>query len=150
MELTSIAFENEGRIPIKYTCDGQNISPPLRISAVPSKARSLVLIMDDPDVPKNVRKDGMFDHWVVFNIPPDTREIPEGKEPEGIPGKGTTGRTGYYGPCPPDREHRYYFKLYALDTILDIPAVSDKRTVEQAMTDHVIDRSFLMGRYERV
>ena len=150
MELTSSAFENEGSIPIKHTCDGQNISPPLRISAVPSKARSLVLIMDDPDVPKNIRKDGMFDHWVVFNIPPDTREIPEGQEPEGIPGKGTSGKTGYYGPCPPDREHRYFFKLYALDTILDIPANSDKRTVEQAMTDRVIDRAFLMGVYERV
>jgi len=150
MELTSSAFKNEETIPVKYTCDGQNISPPLKISGVPTNAESLVLIMDDPDVPKSVREDGMFDHWVVFNIPPDTREIPEGQEPEGMPGKGTSGKTGYYGPCPPDREHRYFFRLYALDTILDLPAKSDKRTVEGAITGHVVDRAYIMGRYDRV
>ena len=149
MKLTSSAFKHEGPIPGKYTCDGENISPPLTISDVPSKAKSLVLLMDDPDVPKNIRKDGMWDHWVVFNMPVDVGEIPEGQEPPGMPGKGTGGNTGYYGPCPPDREHRYYFRLYALDAELDLPKGSDKNSVENALADHVIEKAVLMGRYER-
>lgn len=150
MELSSPAFENEGQIPSKYTCDGANISPELNISGVPANAESLVLIMDDPDVPKHIREDGMFDHWVVFNIPSDTTKIPEGQEPRGTPGLGTSGGTGYFGPCPPDREHRYFFKLYAIDTTLDLPEKSDKVTVERKMTEHVIDKAHLMGRYERI
>lgn len=149
MKLTSTAFENEGTIPSKYTCDGENVSPPIQISDVPAEAKSIVLIMDDPDVPKHIREDGMWDHWVAFNIPPDTREIPEGQEPQGTAGLGTNGKTGYFGPCPPDREHRYFFRAYALDTILDLPEESDKVTVEREMTNHVIDRDYLMGRYER-
>ena len=149
MQLTSNAFENEGKIPSKYTCDSDNISPQLTISDVPEAAKSLVLIMDDPDVPKHIREDGMWDHWVVFNIPPDVREIPEGQEPAGTPGIGTNGDTGYFGPCPPDREHRYFFKLYALDTTLDLPEKSNKLSVEKAMTENVIDKAYLMGRYER-
>ncbi len=150
MELTTPAFENEGTIPSKYTCDGPNVNPELLISGVPENAKSLVLIMDDPDVPKHIREDGMFDHWVVFNIPPDTTKIAEGKEPEGTPGLGTSGDTGYFGPCPPDREHRYFFKLYALDTTLELPEKTDKVTVEREMTEHVIDKAHLMGLYERV
>jgi len=150
MRLISTAFENEGKIPSKYTCDSDNVSPQLSISEVPAEAQSLILIMDDPDVPKHIREDGMWDHWVVFNIPPDIREIPEGKEPPGTPGLGTNGDTGYFGPCPPDREHRYFFKLYALDTKLDLPEKTDKLSVEKAMTQHVIDQAYLMGRYERV
>jgi Raf kinase inhibitor-like YbhB/YbcL family protein len=149
MKLISSAFENEGKIPGKYTCDGKNISPPLAISDVPTGAKSLVLIMDDPDVPKSIRKDGMWDHWVVFNIPPDTREIPEGQEPEGVPGTGTSGDAHYFGPCPPDREHRYFFKLYALDAMLDLPENSDKTSVEKAMKGHVLAETSLMGKYER-
>jgi Raf kinase inhibitor-like YbhB/YbcL family protein len=149
MKLTSSAFQNEGKIPAKYTCDGKNINPPLSISDVPAEAKSLALLMDDPDVPKNLRKDGMWDHWVVFNIPVDVREISEGSEPAGIPGKGTNGKTGYFGPCPPDREHRYFFRLYALDTHLDLPEGCDKSSVERAMKEHIIDQEILMGRYER-
>jgi hypothetical protein len=149
MKLTCSVFENEGSIPSKYTCDGENVSPPLQISDVPSDAKSLVLVMDDPDVPKHIREDGMWDHWVVFNIPPDTKEIPEGQEPKGTPGMGTNGSTGYFGPCPPDREHRYFFRIYALDTTLDLPEGTDKVTVEREMTNHVVDRDYLMGRYER-
>ncbi len=149
MKLTSSVFENEGSIPAKYTCDGANVNPPLQISDVPSETKSLVLIMDDPDVPKHIREDGMWDHWVAFNIPPDTREIPEGREPEGTKGLGTNGSTGYFGPCPPDREHRYFFRVYALDTTLDLPEGTDKVTVEREMTTHVIDRDYLMGRYAR-
>ncbi len=149
MKLTSTAFENEGTIPSKYTCDGENVSPPIQFSDVPAEAESLILIMDDPDVPKHIREDGVWDHWVAFNIPPDTREIPEGREPKGTPGLGTNGDTGYFGPCPPDREHRYFFRAYALDATLDLPEGSDKVTVEREMTTHVIDRDYLMGRYER-
>jgi len=149
MKLTSSAFSHEGKIPSKHTCDGENISPELKISDVPPNAKTLVLIMDDPDVPKAVRKDGMWDHWVVFNIAADVQKIPEGKEPPGTPGIGTNGRTGYYGPCPPDREHRYFFKLYALDARLTLPEKSTKTAVEKAMADHVIEKDILMGRYKR-
>ncbi len=150
MKLESSAFEAEGKIPSKYTCDGENINPALQISDVPSGTKSLVLIMDDPDVPKNLREDGMWDHWLVFNIPPETTEIPEGREPQGTHGLGTGGNLDYYGPCPPDREHRYYFKLYALDTQLDLPEKSNKEEIEKAMDGHIIAKTELMGRYERV
>jgi Raf kinase inhibitor-like YbhB/YbcL family protein len=149
MKLISKAFQNEGKIPVKYTCDGENINPPLSISDVPKEAKSLVLIMDDPDVPTNLREDGMWDHWIVFNMPVDVQEISEGSEPSGTPGKGTNGETGYYGPCPPDREHRYFFKIYALDSKLDLEKGVDKPTVEKAMKDHIIEKDVLMGRYER-
>ena len=149
MKLSSSVFRHEGKIPSKYTCDGENSSPCLIISDVPAGAKSLVLIMDDPDVPKNLRKDGLWVHWVVFNIPPAIREIPEGREPEGIAGEGTAGNTGYYGPCPPDREHRYYFKLYALDQKLDLPEKTDKATLEREMEESIIEQAVLMGKYER-
>ena len=149
MKLTSPVFEHEGKIPAKYTCDGGNISPPLTISDVPSKAKSLVLIMDDPDVPKNLREDGMWDHWVVFNIPPSSSEIKEGKEPDGAHGIGSGGNLNYFGPCPPDREHRYFFKLYALSTELDLLEKATKQQVEKAMEGHVLVKVELMGRYER-
>jgi Raf kinase inhibitor-like YbhB/YbcL family protein len=149
MELTSSVFNHEGKIPSKYTCDGENCSPRLMISNVPAEAKSLVLIMDDPDVPRNLRKDGLWVHWVVFNIPPSITEIPEGREPEGIHGEGTAGNTGYYGPCPPDREHRYYFKLYALDRMLDLPEKTDKFTLEKEMAEKILEQAVLMGKYER-
>ena len=150
MKLTSPAFEHGGKISSKYTCDGENINPPLAISDVPPGAGSLVLIMDDPDVPKHVRADGMWDHWVVFNIPATLRDIGEGKEPEGTHGVGTGGNVNYAGPCPPDREHRYFFKLYALDTELNLPEKATKGQVEKAMEGHVIEKTELMGRYERI
>ena len=149
MKLTSTAFEHGGKIPSKHTCDGENSNPPLTIADVPSGAKSLVLIMDDPDVPKTIRADGMWDHWVVFNIPPHLREIKEGEEPEGVPGTGTGGNEDYFGPCPPDREHRYFFKLYALDTKLDLPGKASKRQVEAAMEGHIVAQAELMGRYKR-
>ena len=145
MKLTSSAFQNGGLIPSEFTCDGPNICPPLVIDGVPAETKSLVLIMDDPDVPKNLRPDGMWDHWVVFNIPPHLREIQKGIEPEGAHGKGIGGNQNYYGPCPPDREHRYFFKLYALDAKLDLPAGSTKKQVEEAMAGHIIAHTELMG-----
>ncbi|MFO7913857.1 MAG: YbhB/YbcL family Raf kinase inhibitor-like protein [Desulfotignum sp.] len=150
MKLTSSAFVQGEKIPSKYTCDGDNVNPPLEITGVPHEAKSLVLIMDDPDVPKNLREDGMWDHWVVFNIPPDTAAIAENSEPSGTAGVGTNGKTGYAGPCPPDREHRYFFKLFALDTQLDLPEKSTKADVENAMPGHVLSHAELMGTYERI
>ena len=115
MKLTSTAFKQGERIPSIYTCDGDNVNPPLEITGVPHDAESLVLIMDDPDVPRHLREDGMWDHWLVFDMPPDTGTIEENSEPDGTPGTGTNETTGYFGPCPPDREHRYFFKVFALD-----------------------------------
>lgn len=145
MKLISSAFENGGRIPSKYSCDGENISPELKISDVPEDTKSLVLIMDDPDAPV-----GTWDHWVVFNISSSVGEIKEGEEPVGVKGKNSWGKTGYGGPCPPDREHRYFFKLYALDIELDLSEGATKKEVEDVMEGHVLEKVELMGRYERV
>ncbi len=153
MNLTSPAFPHNGTISPKYTCDGKNLSPPLEFSAVPVKAKSLVLIMDDPDIPDFVKQKfriEVWDHWVVFNIPPETRKIQEGQDPPGILGKNTSGKNMYGGPCPPDREHRYFFKLYAVDTMLDLSEGVTKPEVEKAMQGHILDKAELVGRYERV
>lgn len=149
MQLTSTVFTNNGAIPAKYTCDGEDVNPPLTIAGVPAGTQSLVLIVDDPDVPKSIREDGMWDHWIVFNIPPDTTEISAGMEPAGVHGKGTNGDTGYHGPCPPDGQHRYFFKLYALDTVLNLGEGAGKAGVEQAMTGHILEQTELIGLYER-
>lgn len=149
MLLTSPAFEHEGKIPSEYTCDGSDINPELNISGLTPQMKSLVLIVDDPDVPKEVRKDQMWVHWVVFNMPPTTSRIPKNSQPPGTPGMNTRNDLKYQGPCPPDREHRYYFKLYALDTMLDLPRGATKEHVEKAMKGHIIDQAELMGRYER-
>ena len=149
MKLASSAFGQEKKIPSRYTCDGENISPPLSISEVPEGAQSLALIMEDPDVPRHLREDGMWNHWVVFNMPANLGEILEGHEPQGIGGIGTNGKQGYYGPCPPDREHRYFFRLFALDAKLDLPEKATKEDVETAMEGHVLEQTELMGRYRR-
>ncbi|OGE86606.1 MAG: hypothetical protein A3J48_01540 [Candidatus Doudnabacteria bacterium RIFCSPHIGHO2_02_FULL_46_11] len=145
MKLESTAFENNGTIPSKYTCDGVEVSPPLRISGVPENAKTLALIVDDPDAPN-----GTFLHWMVWNISPDTADIDEDTLPEGAR-EGQTGfdEVGYGGPCPPDREHRYYFKLYALDKVLDIPEGADLDTLQSAIEHHVIEEAELIGRYDR-
>ena len=147
MKLTSPVFENFGPIPAKYTCDGENINPPLEISQVPDEAKSLVLIMDDPDAVKPAGK--VWDHWIVYNIPPSVSVINEGEEPAGTHGKGTGGNSDYYGPCPPDGEHRYFFKVYALDIELDLPAGATKQEVLTAMTDHILAEAELVGLYNR-
>ncbi len=147
MKLTSSAFQHDGKIPSKHTCDGADLSPQLSISGVPLETKSLILIMDDPDAIKPAGK--VWDHWIVFNIPPTTTEIPEGEEPTGVHGQGTSNNLKYHGPCPPDAEHRYYFKLYALDTILSLPEGVTKKQVEEAMKEHILARTELMGRYER-
>lgn len=149
MKLTSPAFRNNERIPSEYTCDSEDVNPELDISEVPKNAKSLALIMDDPDVPKNIRPDGMWVHWVAFNILPDTRKISKNEEPKGIGGNNSWGRTGYGGPCPPDREHRYFFKLYALDTELSLGDGTSKKELEEAMKGHILEKAELVGRYER-
>ncbi len=149
MQLTSPAFKNGDRIPSKYTCDGSNVNPELNISDVPLNARCLVLLMEDPDVPETVRKERMWDHWVIFNVPPRTSRIPENSQPSGIPGKNTDGNLNYQGPCPPDCEHRYFIKLYALDQELPLLKGSSKKEVEAAMQGHILAEAQLMGRYER-
>ncbi len=150
MKLTSTAFDDGGIIPSVYTCEGENKNPPLTISGVPSAAKSLVLIMDDPDVPAFVRADQMYDHWLLFNIPPETTEIAEqASPPPGIQGRNTSGANQYIGPCPPDREHRYFFKLYALDKVLDLYAGTTKKELEKAMVGHIIAQGQLIGRYEK-
>ena len=148
MKISSTAFGHEGKIPSKYTCDGENLSPPLFFSDVPKNAKSLVLIMEDPDVPVYIRQDGMWDHWILFNIPPETTEIGTGQQ-KGTPGITTSNKLKYGGPCPPDREHRYYFKLYALDSKLDLKEGATKEQALSAMKGHVIAEAVLMGKYQR-
>jgi len=145
MKLTSSAFQNNGAIPTEYTCDGADLSPPLTINDIPKNAKSLALISDDPDAPV-----GTWDHWVVFNIPPSTLQIPKGTEPQGVAGKNSWGKTGYGGPCPPSGTHRYFFKLYALDTTLSLPQGANKKQIEAAMQGHIIEKAELMGSYKRI
>lgn len=154
LSITSTVFEQNGSIPSKYTCDGdRTVSPPLAFSGVPEGAKSLALIMDDPDVPKVLHADGVFDHWVLFNIPPTVREIGEG-ESEGTAGANDAGGNAYYGPCPPPQyepsEHRYIFRLYALDTMLMLKEGANKQDVLKAIEGHVIQQAELIGRYKRL
>ena len=154
MNISSSAFQNAERIPEKYTCDGERfLSPPLSITDIPEATQSLVLIVDDPDVPKVLRADGNFTHWIVFNISPTTTLINEG-EVIGTLGINTRGESRYTGPCPPPEyepsSHRYFFKLYALDTKLDLSEGASKEDIEAAMTDHIITTSELIGTYSRI
>lgn len=152
MKIESSAFAHNEFIPVKYTCDGENISPPLTFVAAPTAVKSLALIMDDPDIPVAVKKNygiDVWDHWIVFNIPPEAKGISEGENPPGIIGKNTNGDNVYGSPCPPDREHRYFFKLYALDTMLDLKEGAIKHDVELAMQGHIIAQAGLIGRYNR-
>jgi Raf kinase inhibitor-like YbhB/YbcL family protein len=144
-ELTvkSPAFENNKLIPSKYTCDGEEVSPPLIVEGVPEKTRSLALIMEDPDAPA-----GLFIHWLVWNIPP-TDKIQENSVP-GIEGLNTNKKNSYHGPCPPGGTHRYYFKVYALDTHLNLSAFSEKEVLENAIQNHILAHGELVGLYRRV
>lgn len=147
--ITSPAFKMNGEIPARFTCDGENISPELILSNIPEGTQSLALTMEDPDVPKSIRVDGMWNHWVVWNMPPTTTLISEGAVPQGVTGANTSGKNAYMGPCPPDREHRYIFTLYALDTNLDIPKGSSKEDLLSVIKSHIIEQSQLIGRYNR-
>ena len=150
IQITSKAFEEGGIIPKKYTCDGSDVSPPLSWSGVPDNTRSLVLISDDPDAPI-----GTWVHWVIFNIPPNVHELEENIPPERELTNGAKQgitdfrRIGYGGPCPPGGTHRYFFKLYALDTILDAEAGMTKQELLDLIEGHILAQGQLMGKYGR-
>lgn len=144
MALTSPAFNNEDPIPEKYSCDGEDISPELDWFGTPEGTVSLVLIMDDPDAPM-----GTWVHWVLFNLPMDLSGLREGMTGVGLDGSNSWNRTGYGGPCPPSGTHRYFFKLYALDLVLDLESGADKAAVLSAMEGHILGEAELMGTYSR-
>jgi len=150
MTVTSAAFSEGSMIPRRYTCDGQDVSPPLAWTGVPEATRSLALICDDPDAPV-----GTWVHWVLFNIPADTQELPGSIPPEKTIASGAKhgtndfGKLGYGGPCPPGGTHRYYFKLYALDTEISLESGITKAQLLKAMKGHIVAEGQLMGKYKR-
>ena len=154
LKIQSTAFAEDGEIPAKYTCEGDDIAPPLAWSGVPEAARSLVLIVDDPDAPDPQAPRMTWVHWVVFNLPPDASALPEGCRAGDLPpgaGEGLNDwqRTGYGGPCPPIGRHRYFHKLYALDTVLPAMETPTKRAVEAAMQGHILAQAELVGTYRK-
>ena len=140
--IKSTAFDHEGFIPSKYTCEGDNINPPLEISGIPEETKSLVLIVEDPDAPK-----GVFDHWLVWNIPP-MEMIAENSIP-GVVGSNNFGATQYLGPCPPSGIHSYFFKFYALNKVLDLPEGANKIELLEAMNGSILTMNEYMGRYQK-
>lgn len=150
LKVTSTAFEHNGMIPSRYTADGADVSPPLQWQGVPEGARSIAVICDDPDAPM-----GTWVHWLVWNIPPAMTGLDEDVPPDTVLEngicQGTTdfGRIGYGGPAPPSGTHRYFFKVYALDTLLDLPADSVKAELENAMKGHILAQGELVGKYSR-
>jgi Raf kinase inhibitor-like YbhB/YbcL family protein len=145
MKIESTAFKNNKLIPKIYTCDGENINPPLLISDVPENAKSLVLIVDDPDAPA-----GTWVHWTIWNLDPKVSEIPENSVPEGsVEGMTDSGRSGYSGPCPPSGTHRYFFKIYALDTMLDLSPSVRATDIEKEMEASILTEAQLVGLYRR-
>src|ERR1041385_5652283 len=143
MKITSSAFQEGGNIPSRFSRDGQNVNPALRIEGTPSDAKSLLLIMDDPDAPV-----GLFTHWLVWNIDPKTTEIAEKSVPKGaVQGTNDYPGRGYDGPQPPSGTHRYYFRIIALDKKLDLPSGAKRKELDKAMSGHVIAQGEYMGRY---
>ena len=156
LTLTSVAFEHGSTIPTEYTCDGKEINPPLSISNIPKEAESLVLIVDDPDIPEPVKKARLidkFDHLVLYNIPTEETEIASPYQGAGIFGRNSAGSLSYVGPCPPKEheptEHRYVFQVYALDTDIKLPEGATESDVRQAMKGHILAKAELIGLYER-
>jgi len=150
IKITSSAFTEGGMIPAKYTCDGADVSPPLQWEEVPQGTKSIALISDDPDAPM-----GTWVHWVLFNMPADTKELAENIPPEETLRNGAKqgisdfGRIGYGGPCPPSGTHRYFFKIYALDMELRLEASSNKHQLLKAMEGHILAQGELIGKYKR-
>ncbi len=150
IKITSSAFEDGGLIPAKYTCDGADVSPPLQWDAVPEGTKSIALICDDPDAPM-----GTWVHWVLFNLPSNAKELVENiPAEETLPngakqGVSDFGRIGYGGPCPPGGTHRYFFKIYALDTEVGLQAGADKRRLLKTMEGHILEQGQLIGKYKR-
>lgn len=145
IQLTSVAFSEGNTIPKRYTCDAENVSPPLQWTQIPAGTMSLALIMDDPDAPA-----GTWVHWVLYDVPPKQAGLAEGESGVGVQGLNGFRKTGYGGPCPPGgKPHRYYFKVYALDSLLNLPQGANKGEVEKAMQGHVLGVGQLMGLYSR-
>jgi len=140
--IKSSAFTNNRLIPTKYTCDGEDLNPPLSIEGIPNGTQSLALIVDDPDAPM-----GTWDHWIVWNIPP-SEKIEENSVP-GVEGLNDFRKHSYGGPCPPSGTHRYFFKVYALDTKLNLNVSSRKKDLEKALQGHILAKGELVGRYSR-
>lgn len=145
MKIISSEFKNNEKIPSNYTCEGEDVNPPLEFVDVPEDAKSLALIVDDPDAPGKT-----WVHWVVFNIPPETGEIDEDTVPDdAILGRTDFGNKSYGGPCPPSGTHRYFFKLYALDAMLDLDSGASKQEVLDAMNGRIIEKAELVGIFAR-
>jgi Raf kinase inhibitor-like YbhB/YbcL family protein len=146
LSLESPAFHNNSPIPQQYSCDGKDVSPAFSWQHPPANTKSYVLIVDDPDAPG-----GDWVHWLLFNIPAQVHSLPESAAiPAGaVSGRNSWGSTGYRGPCPPSGTHRYFFKLYALDTVLNLDSTASKQTVMTAMKGHILETSELMGSYTR-
>jgi Raf kinase inhibitor-like YbhB/YbcL family protein len=150
IKITSTAFEEGGMIPRKYTCDGEDVSPPLAWTGVPEGAKTIALISDDPDAPM-----GTWVHWVLFNLSEAEKGLPEAVPPDkelkngAKQGRNDFRRIGYGGPCPPGGTHRYFFKLYALDAILNLPAGATKAELLKAMEGHILAHGQIIGKYRR-
>lgn len=145
MQLASPAFADNTHLPVLYTCDGEGVNPPLVISDIPRGAKSLAIIVDDPDAPM-----GTYVHWVVYNISPATTEIAQHSVPAGsLQGKTSAGKQGFVAACPPSGTHRYFFKLYALDIMLPVAPVLDQAGLENAMKGHIVASAQLIGLYSR-
>jgi hypothetical protein len=142
MQVSSPAFKNEEHIPSQYTCEGDNVNPPIAVNNIPEGAKCLALLMEDPDAPVKT-----FDHWIMWNIPIGDG-IRENSAP-GIEGRNSAGKDHYHGPCPPQGTHRYYFHVYALNQLLELDPGSDRKTFENAIRDHIIGKGTLMGRYHK-
>ena len=154
LSLTSPRFENNAEIPVEYTCEGADLSPPLAWSGIPEDARSLALIVDDPDAPDPTAPKRTWVHWVLFNLPVMANGLPEGARvselgPGAREGKNDWGRTAWGGPCPPTGRHRYFFKLFALDTLLPAAGALTKAGLEKAIEGHVIAKTELVGTYQK-
>lgn len=153
LTLTSSAFKPGGKIPSKYTCEGDDISPPLSFEGTPPGTRSLALIVDDPDAPDPKAPKRVWVHWVVHNLPPDSKGLAENASSTGLPPGAVSGlndrkQTAYNGPCPPVGRHRYFHKLYALDTTLPLTALT-KADIEAAIEGHILAQAELMGTYQK-
>ena len=150
LTLSSPEFSDKGSIPAKFTCDGKDQSPPLQWDGVPDGTKSFALIVDDPDAPDPKAPKRVWVHWVLYNIPAETRQIAEASQPTGCrDGKNDWGKTGYGGPCPPIGRHRYFFKLYALDAMLPDLGTPTKAELAKALQGHVLEKVEIIGTYER-
>jgi len=154
MQLESTVFSHQGEIPVRFTCDGGDVSPPLNWAELPSGTKSLALIVDDPDAPDPKAPKMTWVHWVLYNLPADAKGLPEAVKAGNLPAGTRQGlndwkRTGYGGPCPPIGQHRYFHKLYALDVVLPDLGEPSKTKLEQAMQGHILAKTELVGMYQR-